>query len=294
MAKKYIIRYSGHSVEMSKPSSTVIIYKIPYRHLQLKNYGFEIPNQFIVYILFGKNNKGMDAVYVGKSKNGLSNRPTSHADKFEEWNFCFVLTQFKERTFFNDGTIQYLEDKLNKRINTLGTFQNTTEITATGTANKSDEEDCDDYLEEAYDMLYVLGLNLYTAVKKEDSATIEISDTHSDNAESSVIPDGEYYMARTVKRLSRTVCATAIVKDGKFIVQAGSDIAEGDAKSISTMPSVQEIRQSQEYVKDGKLLQNVSFDSPSLAASLVYGGATNGWYDWKTKDWTPINSYRNR
>ena len=72
MAKKYIIRYSGHSVEMSKPSSTVLIYKIPYRDLQLKNYGFEIPNQFIVYILFGKNNKGMDAVYIGKSKKALA------------------------------------------------------------------------------------------------------------------------------------------------------------------------------------------------------------------------------
>ena len=62
MAKKYTIRYSGHSVEMSKPSSTVLVYKIPYRDLKLKNYGFEIPNQFIVYILFGKNIAGKDFV----------------------------------------------------------------------------------------------------------------------------------------------------------------------------------------------------------------------------------------
>ena len=290
MAKKYTIRYSGHSVEMSKPSSTVLVYKIPYRDLKLKNYGFEIPNPFIVYILFGKNSAGKDVVYVGKSKNGLSNRPTSHSDKYEEWSTCFVLTQFKERTFFNDGTIQYLEDKLNKCINKLNTYQNTTEMTATGTANKSDEEDCDDYLQEAYDMLFILGLDLYTSATKEEDVPIEVPTDERDPEESFVVPDGDYYMTRKIKRLARVVHAKATVQNGKFIVQAGSDIAEGEATSIT--PSIKEIRQSPEYVKDGKLLQNISFDSPSLAAALVYGGATNGWHDWQTKDGVRIDAYR--
>ena len=292
MAKKYTIRYSGHSVEMSKPSSTVLVYKIPYRDLKLKNYGFEIPNQFIVYILFGKNSAGKDVVYVGKSKNGLANRPTSHSDKYESWSTCFVLTQFKERTFFNDGTIQYLEDKLNKCINRLHTYQNTTEMTATGTANKSDEEDCDDYLEEAYDMLFILGLDLYTSASKDESVPIEVPNAVEDQEEGSVVPDGTYYMTRKIKRLSRVVHATVCVKNGKFILQAGSDIAEGEATSIT--PSLKEIRQSSEYVKDGKLLQNISFDSPSLAAALVYGGATNGWHDWQTPDGVRIDAYRRK
>ena len=292
MAKKYTIRYSGHSVEMSKPSSTVLAYKIPYRDLKLKNYGFEIPNQFIVYILFGKSSSGKDVVYVGKSKNGLANRPTSHADKYKEWSTCFVLTQFKERTFFNDGTIQYLEDKLNKCINRLHTYENTTEMTATGTANKSDEEDCDDYLEEAYDMLFILGLDLYTASTQEESVPIEVPNEEADSAEGSDVPDGVYYMKRKIKRLSRVVQAKAMVRNGKFIVQAGSDIAEGEATSIT--PSLREIRQSPDYVRDGKLLQDVRFTSPSMAAAFVYGGTTNGWHDWQTEDGVRIDAYRQK
>ena len=54
----------------------------------------------------------------------------------------------EERWFFNDGTIQYLEDSLNKRITNLGFYENTTKQTTTGTANTSDEEDCNEYLDD--------------------------------------------------------------------------------------------------------------------------------------------------
>ena len=116
MAKKYNIKYNGRSVEMTKPNSTMIVYKIPYADIEKKKIGVLIPNQFIVYILYGSNPHGKDMIYVGKSKNGIASRPTAHKNKYEAWTTCFILTQFKERTFFNDGTIQYLEDSLNKRI----------------------------------------------------------------------------------------------------------------------------------------------------------------------------------
>lgn len=291
MAKKYTIRYSGHSVEMSKPSSTVLVYKIQYRDLKLKNYGFDIPNQFIVYILFGKNENGKDVVYVGKSKNGVANRPTSHTDKYENWNSCYILTQFKERTFFNDGTIQYLEDKLNKQINKLGTYINTTETTATGTANKSDEEDCDDYLNEAYDMLFILGLDLYNGLREEDSQPIEVFDGNEADSSQYIIPDSCFYISRKLKRNgNRPVNAKMMVQDGKYIVLAGSEICMTETVGVSV--GVKAIRNS-DYVKQGILQRDVVFDSPSSAASFVIGGSSNGWSDWKTKDGVPIMAYRN-
>ena len=134
MASKYIIKYNDGAVEMTKPNSTILIYKIPYTNLKALNPGFVIPNLFIVYILFGKNARGKDVLYVGKSKNGLANRPTAHDDKYANWSACYILTQFKERTFFNDGTIQYLEDVLNHSINELNLYHNTTLTTSSGTA----------------------------------------------------------------------------------------------------------------------------------------------------------------
>ena len=80
MAKKYNIKYNGRSVEMSKPSSTILVYKIPYEDVANKRIGVMIQNQFIVYILYGRNSHGKDMIYVGKSKNGIEYRPKA-------WNF---------------------------------------------------------------------------------------------------------------------------------------------------------------------------------------------------------------
>ena len=163
--KKYIMKYNEKKcIELSKPFNTILVYKIPYKNIKEKNHNIEISNRFIVYILFGKNNVGKDIIYVGKSKNGIDNRPVSHEDKNTNWTDCYILTDIKERTFLNDGTIQYLEDTICNKINEINTYINTTNQTTSGTANKSDMEDCDIFLDEAYDMLYALGLDLF---KKE-------------------------------------------------------------------------------------------------------------------------------
>lgn len=161
--KKYIVKLNDkHCIEISKPINTILVYKIPYNNIKSKNHNVEISNRFIVYILFGKNSKDKDIIYVGKSKNGIDHRPAAHEDKYDSWTDCYVLTDIKERTILNDGTIQYLEDKICARINELEQYINTTEQTVQGTANHSDMEDCDEYLQEAYDMLYALGLDLLT------------------------------------------------------------------------------------------------------------------------------------
>lgn len=160
--KKYIIRYnSKNCVELSKPINTTLVYRIPYVNIKNKNHDIDISNRFIVYILFGKNEKGKDFLYVGKSKNGIDSRPTAHEDKNIKWNMCYILTDIKERTILNDGTIQYLEDKICKKVNEIDKYENTTKQTTSGTANHSDMEDCDVFLEEAYDMLFTLGLDLF-------------------------------------------------------------------------------------------------------------------------------------
>ena len=41
MAKKYNIKYNGRSVEMTKPNSTMIVYKIPYADIEKKISGLD-------------------------------------------------------------------------------------------------------------------------------------------------------------------------------------------------------------------------------------------------------------
>lgn len=168
MTHKFQIEYEENgSVKVTRKNHKTQVYKIPFSNLTPKKVGFEVKNPFVVYILFARNYSGKDYIYVGKSKNGIFNRPKSHADKFNA-EFCYILTQEYSGTFLNDGTIQYLENQVNKRVTGCNTFTNTTETTNTGTANSSDEEDCDDYLEEVYEMLQVLGLDLTTIFEEEN------------------------------------------------------------------------------------------------------------------------------
>ncbi len=282
-SKRYVTRYYGRSVEMSKANSSILVYKFPYQNLKSKEDSFVIENPFVVYILLGKNSGGKDAIYVGKSKNGLKNRPTSHEDKHPNWTTCYILTQFKERTFFNDGTIQYIENVLNKRVNDLNVFDNKTVNTNTGTANMQDEEDCNEFIDEALQMLDILGLDLIT-FKTEDV------DVSADENVQVTIPDGLYSLSRKIKRAGNKVFKAQMqVAGNKYIVLKGSMICTTDAVGI--MDYVVDKRKEVE-IKDMILMEDVVLDSPSAAGSFVIGGACNGWHEWKCEDGTLIDKYR--
>lgn len=285
-AKRYITRYLGRTIEMSRANSSMLIYRIPYQNLNGSSQMFEIDNPFIVYILYGKNDKGRDVVYIGKSKNGLKNRPRAHEGKYGAWSLCYVLTQFKERTFFNDGTIQYLEDRLNRVINDLSAYENTTMKTASGTANRSDEEDCDEYLEEALQMLDVLGLDLITHKSDDDDAEIEI------DGDGTVVPDGKYYFKRRLKRLgNKEFKAEMQVSNGKYILLKGSEICESEGPGLMGNLIV---KRNEALIVDGVLKEDIILDSPSAAGSFVIGASCNGWTSWKCENGKLIDVFRNQ
>lgn len=285
---KYIIKRIGRSVEISDAISSLLVYRIPYQNLSSgADKMIKIKNRFIVYILFGENNGGQDVVYVGKSTNGLKNRPTSHDDKFDNWTYCYVLTQHEERTFLNDGTIQYIEDKVNKRVKELKHYQNTTKVTSAGTANNYDIEDCDEYLCKAYEMLDVLGLDLITYMDNDAS---DMNDAPDDTA-SGAIPDGVYTMSWKLRRWgNKTAKGKMQVVGGKYIILAGSDVCPNEGHGL--VDSVRLKRESANIVDD-KLQEDIVLDSPSGAASFVTGAAANGWSTWRTGDGQMIDIFRN-
>lgn len=187
MANKFVIEYQKNgSVRITKRNSQAQIYRMPYELLTPGKCEFEVRNPFIVYILYTHNISGKDYIYVGKSKNGIFGRPKQHKDKFQA-ELCYILTQEYAGTFFNDGTIQYLEHEVNQKVNATNAFINTTENTNTGTANPSDEDDCNDYLREAYMMLKVLGLDLDRAYPEDGTGLAD--DQADDKAETKGKPE---------------------------------------------------------------------------------------------------------
>lgn len=285
---KYILKRTGRSVEISEATSSLLVYRIPYQNLLSNDKEpIMIKNKFIVYILFGENNNGADVIYVGKSTNGLKNRPTSHSDKYNNWTYCYVLTQFEERTFFNDGTIQYIEDKINKRVTDIKHYKNTTIVTNAGTANSFDMEDCDAYLDKAYQMLDVLGLDLITYYSDNSDESMENNDEHES---SSVVPDGIYEMSWKLKRWNnKTAKGKMQVASGKFIVLAGSDVCPNEGHGL--IDAVR-IKRENASIIDDKLQEDVVLSSPSGAACFITGASANGWVTWKTLDGVIIDQFR--
>lgn len=286
---KYIVKRIGRSIEISEATSSLLVYRIPYQNLSAAaEEPIKIKNKFIVYILFGENANGLDVIYVGKSTNGLKNRPTSHDDKFDNWTYCYVLTQFEERTFFNDGTIQYIEDKVNKRVNDLKHYINTTKVTNAGTANSFDMEDCDAYLEKAYQMLDVLGLDLITYCADNEGNKQANENDGLDAV--GVVPDGIYHMSWKLKRWgNRTAKGRMQVAGGKYILLSGSDVCPNDGPGLF---DAVKIKRENANIVDDKLQEDVVFKSPSGASSFVIAAASNGWSAWKDQNGKPIDVFR--
>ena len=285
--KNYKIKFSGRSVELSRGNSTTLAYRIPYQTLIDGELPLKIDNNFIVYILVGKEkDNDKEIAYVGKSKNGLKTRPTSHDDKCSNWQYCYVLTQFMERTFFNDGTIQHLENELNKVMGSLNRFHNTTKQTSSDTANPSDKEYCKEYLEEALEMLFILGLDLYTNTTKED---VDEDCEESYVVDIKNIPNGIYTLKRKLKRNNNGyVNAKMQVSDSLFTVLDGSEICtiDGPGMSDETVMKRKSVK-----IENGILKEPVSFKSPSAAGCFVIGGSCNGWRNWKCEDGKDLTKF---
>lgn len=157
---EYTVEYTGgHCIRVSHLNGYITVLRIPYSVLKEGRADVDVPNKFVVYILYGRNPDGRDAVYVGKSTNGLRSRPLSHEDKCGFWTDCFVLTTGDSR-FFSDGVIQYIENRLDSIVSGNGLYENTTLATTENSANDSEKEKAEKYLSSALIILDVLGLRL--------------------------------------------------------------------------------------------------------------------------------------
>jgi len=149
-------------VELTERTSTTVFYRFPYE--TIRKCKDIVPNNFIVYILLGRMDNREEVVYVGKSKNGMENRPASHERKEIKWEYCYIMTEKNnDDSFLNDAIIQYWEDQISNHINESKSrlkYKNITRQTTPGTINKSDKGLCDKVLKQAYHNLYVLGLDL--------------------------------------------------------------------------------------------------------------------------------------
>ena len=110
--------------------------------------------------------------------------------------------------------------------------------------------------------------------KNKDGISLKNLDDVRENKQ-----DNLYHLA------SKNVKAYGIAKGKQFIVCKDSDFSEDETKSCHSY--VRKIRQKllkEGKVKDYKFVEDVEFDSPSTAASVVLGRSCNGLITWKDEN----------
>lgn len=81
----------------------------------------------------------------------------------------------------------------------------------------------------------------------------------------------------------RDYAASATYEDGKVLIHKGSQLNYPDANGFKINNIALAIRENQEYVKDGVVVKDCVFDSPSTAAQFITGGSRNGYDTWKVE-----------
>lgn len=114
-----------------------------------------------------------------------------------------------------------------------------------------------------------------------------VADTPATQPSTTCIPDGIYTMKTKIKSLNKIVQGTLEVKDGKFILKAGTDVAPEEIRYEKYKLLFVGLK-----VKDDILIEDKEVGSVSTAASIVRGGASNGWEHWKNSNGELISIYR--
>ncbi len=225
-----------------------------------------------VYVLVGDTaESSLPTVYIGEG-DPVINRLVEHNRNKDFWEWAIVFSSTDNS--INKAFVQHLESRLidiaqaKKRCNLAN---NTSPKRPTLT--ESDHADMENFLDNMLSIFPLVGLSIFentkTSSKNKHKDTFHISGREGADA-------------------------TAIQQPNGFVVLKNSKVALTVTAGISQYI----IKLRQDLVKNGVLteknghyivLEDYSFSSPSLAASVVLGRNTNGRSGWKNKDGQSLN-----
>jgi hypothetical protein len=224
----------------------------------------ESGTNYAVYFLFDKSADGeMTKVYVGQSKKGAHRMENHHTTKLF-WSYCLLFVT--DNNSFDALAIDYMEYYFIQLLKKSSQFSLDNKDMRITEPNVSiyDKPTVLSYIEQINFLLKAEGI---------------------DFSESPSLSTDNYYSPKSSKYRAKLY-----VKDGKFVLAVGSvvvrpiesakDWSDG-GKFFDRFTSVID-----DFISEGKIqaidggyeaIVNLSFNSPSMAASLISGRAENGW-----------------
>lgn len=260
-------------------SRTGVIFRIPRKDLAncKKLDGLENDG---VYFLLGEENE-QPTIYIGqagsrKNGRGILNRLNEHernADK-NFWTEAIILTT--SNNSFGATEISWLEHKFCNMAIKAGRYSvKNGNDPSPGNITEEKESDLEDHAEFAQLVLSAIGYKIFEPPQKNPTPPV-------------VEDDGIFFLSRKIKSLGRTLDAKMKRTATGFKVLAGSEISPHETERLSA--PLKKLRRSEKVV-NGRLIEDIEFNSASTAAEFVVGNNANGLLEWRTRNGTPLKNF---
>lgn len=217
-----------------------------------------------IYLLLGRNETGIEQVYIGEAESVLDRLP-QHKEK-DFWNEAIVFISKDEN--LNKAHIKYLENRLHAIAIGAKRYKVENGNTPTQSAiSESDRAEMEEFLDNIKLLVNTLGYKVFEEKREVKLETRQPQETFQINS-------------------SRGSNAQGILTSEGFVVFKGSKAAATTVPSFP--PSMQKLRI--ELIDKGLIVQNNDcldftddyiFGSPSTAAAIVMGRTANGLIEWK-------------
>lgn len=222
-------------------------------------------NQPGIYFLFGQNHQWNDICYIGEAEN-IMDRITSHDTKKDFWDTVIVF--ISKDNNLTKADVKFLEAKSIERAKKSGKY--ILENIAGPVPNNLPEHQMDTMLEFLENIDLLISAIWYPVIKEIDEKIDRKNETI-------------YYLK------ARWSDGKWIYTEEGFIVLKGSKFSQDSTNSFDwTWPHQNRWRIERDpwlfSSIERIILQDISFSSPSSAASILAWNSLNGWIEWKTKD----------
>lgn len=239
-----------------------------------------------VYFLLGQNEWGQRTVYVGKSirrRNGNSfiQRLLEHTrDHLRgRWSRAVCVTN-EARNGNREMDFNYLEFRFYELVKQAGLTLLNRQIPSQGDPSTDTRESFEIFIKKACILLSILGVPI-SEVPVNTSATV--AQSVQEGATSEVPTMAEFW--RTYKDGTAYARRSA---NGQFVLLAGSHIAQETTRSCPPKVLAQrEDAKREGILRNGCLIKDLAFGSPSAAAKFVCGTSMSGpqfWRDLRTNE----------
>jgi Domain of unknown function (DUF4357) len=228
-----------------------------------------------VYLLFGRNEEGLDQVYIGEAEEILK-RLNQHLIQKDFWHEAIVFVSKDDN--LNKAHIKYLENRLYSIAKATNRYASLNLNTPTQSAiSESDRAEMEEFIENIKLLVNTLGHKVFEQKRETSTA--------------SKAPDNVFAL-----KGPRGADALGMPNSEGFVVFKGSKCALTTVNSLQ--PSFAKYRQKlleAGTLKEGEesytLLDDLVVSSPSTAAAIVLGRNANGLTEWKLPSGTTLKEH---